>query len=89
MVHAKTRNTVLKAFEDGVIDTPKGAFIGSFSIATIQLLSSSIASDVFPVSRRDELKEQFLLAVAGGANPFRRSCPPRSPRKGRHCCAGQ
>ena len=69
MVHAKTRNTVLKAFEDGVIDTPKGAFIGSFSIATIQLLFSSIASDVVPVSRRDELKEQFLLAEADALLP--------------------
>ncbi len=78
MVHAKTRNAVLKAFEDGVIDTPKGAFIGSFSIATIQLLFSSIASDVVPVSRRDELNEQFLLAEADALLPdaWVRACLP-------------
>ncbi len=78
MVHAKTRNTVLKAFEDGVIDTSKGAFIGSFSIATIQTLFSSIASDVVPVSRRDELKEQFVLAEADALLPdaWVRNCLP-------------
>ena len=78
MVHAKTRNTVLKAFEDGVIDTPKGAFIGSFSIATIQLLFSLTASDVVSVSRRDELKQQFLLAEADALLPdaWVRTCLP-------------
>lgn len=78
MVHAKTRSTVLQAFEDGVIDTPKGAFIGSFSIATIQLLFSAIASDVVPVSRRDDLKEQFLLAEADALLPgvWVRTCLP-------------
>ncbi len=73
MVHAKTRDAILKAFEDGVIDTPKGALIGSFSIAAIQLLFSSIASDVVPVSRREELKERYLLAEADALLPDARA----------------
>lgn len=58
----KTREIVLKAFEHGLIDTSKGAFIGSFSVAAIQLLLSAIASDVVPVCRQDELDERFVLA---------------------------
>ena len=59
---AKTRKAVLKTFEHGLIDTPKGAFIGSFSVVSISLLLSAIASEVVPVCRQDELDERFVLA---------------------------
>lgn len=75
---AKTRETVLKTFEHGLTDTAKGAFIGSFSIATVQLLFSSIASDVIPVCRRDELDERFVLAEADALLPeaWGQACQP-------------
>ena len=73
---AKTRETTLKAFEHGLSDTAEGAFIGSFSLATVQLLFTSIASDVVPVSRRDEIEERFLLAEADALlpNAWARAC---------------
>ncbi len=58
---AKTRIAVLKTFEHGIIDTPKGAFLGSFSVASISLLLSAIGSEVVPVCRQDELDERFML----------------------------
>ncbi len=75
---AKTRETALKAFEHGLSDTAEGAFIGSFSLATVQLLFTSIASDVVPVSRRDEVEERFLLAEADALLPdaWARACLP-------------
>ena len=69
MVQAKTRAAVLKAFEDGVIDTPQGAFIGSFSIAVVRVLLSSLASDIVPVSRREEVDARFLLAESDAVLP--------------------
>jgi hypothetical protein len=78
MRHAKTRPVVLQAFEDGLVDTPKGAFIGSFSVAAVNLLLTSIASDVVPVCRRDEVDERFVLAEADALLPdgWVRTCLP-------------
>ena len=82
MALTTTRATALRAFEDGVIDTPQGAFIGSFSIATVQLLLSSLASEVVPVCRQDEVDVRYVLAETdtflpeGGSRnllPFRKS----------------
>ena len=69
MVQARTRAAVLNAFEDGVINTPQGAFIGSFSIAVVKVLLSSLASDVVPVSRREEVDARFLLAEPDAVLP--------------------
>lgn len=75
---AKTRVTVLKNFEQGIIDTPKGAFIGSLSVASISLLLSAIASEVVPVCRQDELNERFVLAESDAFVPaaWARACLP-------------
>ncbi len=75
---AKTREAVLKTFEHGLTDTPKGAFIGSFSLASVQLLLSAIASDVVPVCRQDELDERFVLAESDAFVPaaWARACLP-------------
>lgn len=69
MVQAITRAAVLKAFEDGIIDTPEGAFIGSFSIAVVRVLLSSLASGVVPVRRREEVDARFLLAESDAVLP--------------------
>lgn len=61
MRHATTRPVVLQAFEDGLVDTPQGASIGSFSVAAVNLLLTSIPSDVVPVCRRDEVDERFVF----------------------------
>lgn len=79
---AKTREAVLRTFEHGLTDTPKGAFIGSFSVASVHLLLTSIGSDVVPVCRHDELDERFVLAEtdallpdawAGACLPFQKA----------------
>lgn len=75
---AKTRLIVLKNFEQGIIDTSKGALIGSFSVASISLLLSAIASEVVPVCRHDELDERFVLAENDAFVPaaWARACLP-------------
>ena len=80
MRHATTRPVVLQAFKDGFVDTPQGAFIGSFSVMAVNLLLTSIASDAVPVCRRDEVDERFVLAEADGLLPdgwARTSLPSR------------
>ncbi len=75
---AKTRIAVLKTFEHGIIDTPKGAYLGPFSVASISLLLSAIASEVVPVCRQDELDERFVLAECDAFVPatWARACMP-------------
>ncbi len=75
---AETHKAVLKTFEHGLIDTPEGAFIGSFSVASISLLLSAIASEVVPVCRQDELDERFVLAERDAFVPaaWARACLP-------------
>ncbi len=75
---AKTRKAVLKSFEHGLTDTPKGAFIGSFSVASIHLLLSSIGSAVVPVCRQEEVDERFVLAESDAFVPsgWARVCLP-------------
>ncbi len=74
----KTRHAVLKSFEHGVTDTSKGAFIGSFSVASTCLLLDAIASEVVPVCRQDVLDERFVLAESDAFVPaaWARACLP-------------
>lgn len=69
MVQTTTRAALLKAFEEGVIDTPQGAFIGSFSLATVQLLLSCLDSGVVSVSRQAEVETQYILAEPDAMPP--------------------
>ena len=78
MHRPKTRHAVLKSFEHGVIDTSKGAFIGSFSVASICLLLNAIGSEFVHVCRQDELDGRFVRAESDAFVPaaWTRACLP-------------